>query len=614
MKNPSVDFINLSNSRLDVIVVAQGEYSNNGVLQNCIYVSYVRKSATPQIMLKMDEICWDGLYEYMITGEQFSVNSNPGVAICNYNCVNLIGFHLIFTTSNNQEVRYVVGDVNNSALNPLDWRLRFYSTPSTVTAIFVSSNESFRNTYITSSKPLGVMTEQSALFNTWVAVEEINPVTNYTKIKLGRYSNQVNSLSQLSFNDNLSSGSGYEINTKPSIIASSALGGARVIWKGVSLDPSMPESSVILKDADPQYNRFWRFENDVKNAHINRTNDRYALAWTNNDGTVQYAENRTLSAGIILPGVSGQDLQLTNGNAATDMRLFTYRSSQAPYVLNDAQVFSTNAKITSGAISAGRGCNLYSGTSQFFFTIGDVKLNDANVNFGLLPEKININSIEKLNQNMVTDPFNINDLSKINYSVQYGIIDSVNAVKLFAKNDNINFKVELIDDKTGTIIKTFDDIYFTAGGFPSNERIAYLVNTNGVGNRTVRLRLSVNTTLNLKLSISDKFARNSAIKKANSKEVQIDFTKKVENYYLAQNFPNPFNPSTVIDYQLPNDGKVTIKVYDLLGKEIETLVDDYKTKGKYSVTFNGGKLSSGMYFYEIKSGGFYSSRKMLLLK
>ncbi len=86
------------------------------------------------------------------------------------------------------------------------------------------------------------------------------------------------------------------------------------------------------------------------------------------------------------------------------------------------------------------------------------------------------------------------------------------------------------------------------------------------------------------------------------------------SYSLLQNYPNPFNPTTMISYQVPNDGFVTLKIYDMLGREVRTLVNGYKSQGKYSVSFDASNISSGVYFYQLKSGNYTSIKKMVLLK
>lgn len=86
------------------------------------------------------------------------------------------------------------------------------------------------------------------------------------------------------------------------------------------------------------------------------------------------------------------------------------------------------------------------------------------------------------------------------------------------------------------------------------------------------------------------------------------------NYKLSQNYPNPFNPSTKIDFNLPDDGNVSIRVFDMTGKELKTLVDEFKTAGYYTIEFNGSDLSSGIYYYKLESGSFKETKKMLLIK
>lgn len=85
-------------------------------------------------------------------------------------------------------------------------------------------------------------------------------------------------------------------------------------------------------------------------------------------------------------------------------------------------------------------------------------------------------------------------------------------------------------------------------------------------------------------------------------------------YSLQQNFPNPFNPSTKIRYELPEAGPVSLRVYNILGKEAAILVDEYKQPGRYEINFNAGNLSSGVYYYKLKAGQFVSTKKLILIK
>jgi len=87
-----------------------------------------------------------------------------------------------------------------------------------------------------------------------------------------------------------------------------------------------------------------------------------------------------------------------------------------------------------------------------------------------------------------------------------------------------------------------------------------------------------------------------------------------DNFLLSQNYPNPFNPATKISWQSPVSGHQTLKVYDMLGKEVATLVDEYREAGNYGIDFNASSLSSGVYFYTLQAGTYTQSKKMILMK
>jgi hypothetical protein len=87
-----------------------------------------------------------------------------------------------------------------------------------------------------------------------------------------------------------------------------------------------------------------------------------------------------------------------------------------------------------------------------------------------------------------------------------------------------------------------------------------------------------------------------------------------QDYQLAQNYPNPFNPSTTIEYSLPEQADVSIKIYDALGNELEVLFSGNKSAGTHRLNWNASDYASGIYFYRMNTSTFTQVRKMLLLK
>ncbi|NLT51934.1 MAG: T9SS type A sorting domain-containing protein [Ignavibacteria bacterium] len=99
-----------------------------------------------------------------------------------------------------------------------------------------------------------------------------------------------------------------------------------------------------------------------------------------------------------------------------------------------------------------------------------------------------------------------------------------------------------------------------------------------------------------------------------SKEITVDAASQPTEFALKQNYPNPFNPATKIEFSIPAESNVEIKVYNILGMEVATLLNEHKTAGTHNVEFNANALSSGIYFYKITSGNFSAIKKMTLLR
>jgi hypothetical protein len=98
-----------------------------------------------------------------------------------------------------------------------------------------------------------------------------------------------------------------------------------------------------------------------------------------------------------------------------------------------------------------------------------------------------------------------------------------------------------------------------------------------------------------------------------SNEIEVEVLAPME-FALEQNYPNPFNPTTVISWQSPVGGHQTLKIYDVLGNEVATLVDEYKEAGRYKLEYDASNLASGVYIYKLTAGSFVSSKKMMVIK
>ena len=194
---------------------------------------------------------------------------------------------------------------------------------------------------------------------------------------------------------------------------------------------------------------------------------------------------------------------------------------------------------------------------------------------------------------------------------------------VFFNGESDDFWQPLICDSEGTVYvgSTFGLLYYAIskeGELKWTIRLNdYQVDNTGAIAEDGTLYIGVHKT-----SLSNTNEQNLiAIKDTASVDVTEDITP-VKEYSLSQNYPNPFNPSTTIQYSIPSVGTglalsetlVTLKVYDILCREVATLVNENKPVGNYEVKFDGSNLSSGIYFYTLKAGSFTETKKMLLLK
>lgn len=159
--------------------------------------------------------------------------------------------------------------------------------------------------------------------------------------------------------------------------------------------------------------------------------------------------------------------------------------------------------------------------------------------------------------------------------------------------NNSGFEIQRSADQSD-----FEVIGFVQGNGTTAEPKAYSFTDNTVISGTYYYRLK-------------QIDFNGAFEYSNIVEVQVGVPEK---FMLEQNYPNPFNPTTNISYQLPVNGNVSIKIYDVIGNEVATLVNEFKEAGRHSVEFDASGFGSGVYFYSISSGNFISTKKMILIK
>jgi len=183
----------------------------------------------------------------------------------------------------------------------------------------------------------------------------------------------------------------------------------------------------------------------------------------------------------------------------------------------------------------------------------------------------------------------------------------------------------LVSDYNGTAVKRFDSegIYVSdfLTGLSNSEGVDFFPNGNIlIGNgATSSVKLFDNAGNYIEDFISsgagNLLTPNAVvIRENNAVSVSGSGNSFINNYTLEQNYPNPFNPGTIISFSIPNSGFTQLKIYDALGTEINSLVNEYKQSGNYDIEFNAENLPTGIYFYRLISGNYSDTKKMILLK
>ncbi len=419
---------------------------------------------------------------------------------------------------------------------------------------------------------------------------------------------------------NISENNGYNYNEHPSLtVLNDNI--ARIAWIGQRMDETESMQSNVVFMAPDNPSHFWTFGNNVSSTNINRPDNvnAYVIGWSEDNGNVNKIVDNHLSQSYIRNlNQLGKDIQICNGATFSHMKATAFNTSNSPYsfnLSNDIQSYYGVSKNTSAtSISEGREGIVSKNKLQFYFGMGDIKVDDELIGFKDIEESVRFSNVSTLNNYLTSKPFQLSDNSSFYYSVQFGITDTSFAQNTLTANSFVTFRVLLVDDNTNQLLGAYDEVTYTLANLLQHKNIGYQVNTTGIGNRTVRLVLEVTDNIEPKYALAEKYADDNVITKEKYETIEYKGKLGITEYALAQNYPNPFNPITTINYQIPKSGRVVLKVYDILGKEIATLVNEEKEIGRYSVNFDASKLSSGVYLYELVANDYRAVKKLMVIK
>ena len=251
---------------------------------------------------------------------------------------------------------------------------------------------------------------------------------------------------------------------------------------------------------------------------------------------------------------------------------------------------------------------------EFLFNIGDIIVGDSVIKFIEQPDTILYSSAEELNSVVNTVPFYLLPSTEFYFTDFYYVLNDSLADTALTAIDVVNFKVELVNNQSGQVVGTFDNVTYTKENLIGYANASYQVDCNSIIPGEYYLRLVTTVEGEADYYLGNVQNSSEELNKHNYQQVSFNGADIPVTYALEQNYPNPFNPVTTINYQIPKSGMVTLKVYDIIGAEVATLVNEEKTVGRYEVNFDASKFASGVYIYQLQVNDFINMKKMILLK
>ncbi len=332
-------------------------------------------------------------------------------------------------------------------------------------------------------------------------------------------------------------GDGYNLNTEPSIavlnIGTNNDYGVyyydtpKLVWK--TEFESVNHIGKTHSGLKGRWQTFYKYYtcDDIPSANINAsTNEQsYVIAWGEMGGLYNRLIQSTNLSTQMITGTQGKDIQISNydylewGSVLLNVFNNAYNTN-APFAFQNYYLTNGLNKTNNFIAKEGRFGTIMKGDAEFYFGMGDVTANNNLINFIEVNDTLELATKELLNSYLITEPFEVNDNCSFTYSIIYGVKDSLSAFANLSNTDNISFKVELIDNTSNAVLGVFDQVIQCKSNIVAYENLSYQVNTAGIGNRTVSIRLVVDPNLNdAKYSLSKIFSDGAPISKSKINEV-----------------------------------------------------------------------------------------------
>jgi hypothetical protein len=335
------------------------------------------------------------------------------------------------------------------------------------------------------------------------------------------------------------------------------------------------------------------------------------LAWRYGTSQLRYVKRASGVWGSVTDLATGYDPTLSVGHTNPSRELVMWRSgSSSPFTISKQPIDYVPQRIqgvargtlSPGSAEAGRGGRIIFENGMINLAVLRATINDVPLSFLPLNDTLRIRTRQELESFLVTDPFvGTGTLSlELLYTASGDIPDGVAFHGLIK---------DAVTQQTLSVARSFLGLRDTIVtlSIPLNYR-----------NRSLTLALqTVGAVGGQSFEAEEWFLVDEADSTGMMMPEMVENLKGKEiptRWYLHQNYPNPFNPQTTIKYELPEDAVVSLKVYDLLGREVLTMVDGGELAGYYEVSLDGSNLATGVYLYRLNAGNFNDIKKMIIVK